>query len=538
MHHPFHLQRGGSLLCLILGGFLMPFPSFAQTNPPQLAQQSQIVKSDPATVSAPSAVTNLDTAQNSVVKVFSTRLAPNPYQPWNKGTPTDVTGSGIVIEGHRIITNAHVVLYGNQIQVQASQAGDKISATVEVIAPGIDLAVLKLDDEKFFDTHPPLPRAAALPAIKDPVMVYGFPTGGDALSITKGIVSRIEFSRYAPNVGGLRIQIDAAINPGNSGGAAIVDGKMVGMAFSRLNNSENIGYIIPSEEIDLFLQNISDGSYHGKPTLFDDFQTLENPALRSFLKLTNSVQGLVVRKPFSDDPAYPLKEWDVITKIGETPVDNQGMIQLGENRHIHFSYLVQKVVKNAKVPLTVIRGGREVHVDLPVLTARPLLIPYLNGSYPSYFIYGPLVFSNVEREYLGDILNTTKGAQIARGLSEKASPLITRMNDKPAFDGERLVVVSSPFFPDKSSKGYDNPMTLVVKSVNNIPIRNLAHLVEVLRDSKEEFITIEPCDLYSETYIFRRAEVLAATDAILTSNGIRSQGSPDALEIWNAKPPQ
>ena len=36
--------------------------------------------------------------------------------------------------------------------------------------------------------------------------------------------------------------------------------------------------------------------------------------------------------------------------------------------------------------------------------------------------------------------------------------------------------------------------------------------------------------------VFRRAEMLTATDEILTDNGVRSQGSPDMLAIWNAKP--
>jgi hypothetical protein len=36
--------------------------------------------------------------------------------------------------------------------------------------------------------------------------------------------------------------------------------------------------------------------------------------------------------------------------------------------------------------------------------------------------------------------------------------------------------------------------------------------------------------------VFPRAEMLAATDGILTDNGIRSQGSPDTMAIWNAKP--
>jgi hypothetical protein len=32
--------------------------------------------------------------------------------------------------------------------------------------------------------------------------------------------------------------------------------------------------------------------------------------------------------------------------------------------------------------------------------------------------------------------------------------------------------------------------------------------------------------------------MLAATDEILTDNGIRDQGSSDTLAIWNAKPKQ
>src|SRR6202042_3211830 len=98
--------------------------------------------------------------ENSVVKVFATMRYPDAFKPWTKQAPTEVTGSGVVIEGKRILSNAHVVLYASQVQIQANQAGDKISATVEAIAPGIDLAVLKLNDKKFFNTPPPLARAS------------------------------------------------------------------------------------------------------------------------------------------------------------------------------------------------------------------------------------------------------------------------------------------------------------------------------------------------------------------------------------------
>ena len=471
--------------------------------------------------------------ENSVVKVFTTMRHPDVYRPWNKQAPSDATGSGVVIEGKRILTNAHVVLYSSQVQIQANQAGDKIPATVETVAPGIDLAVLKLDDESFFDTHAPLPRASTLPDIKDPVLVYGYPTGGTSLSITKGIVSRIEFTSYNYPMSGLRIQIDAAINPGNSGGPAVAGNNMIGLAFSHLGGAENIGYIIPCEEIELFLKDIASGHYHGKPVFFDELQTLENPALRAFLNLAKTDQGIVVHRVDNDDPAYPLREWDVITKIGDTDIDDQGMVHQGDNLRLRFQYLIQKVARNGTVPLTVIRAGKRLQFEVPVPFERTLLIPSLEGAYPAYFVYGPLVFSSASTEFVSGLAN--RGG-LLQALSYLASPLVTRRGDKPAFPGEELVVVTSPFFPHKLSTGYDNAIARTVDTVNGTRIKNLRHLVEVLRDAKSEFIKFAFVGRGGETLVFPRREMVAATDDILTDNGVRAQASPELLAVWQAKP--
>jgi S1-C subfamily serine protease len=468
--------------------------------------------------------------EDSVVKVFSTIRRPDPTKPWSKQSPEEATGSGVVIEGHRILTNAHVVLYASQIQVQANQASDKISATVEAVAPGIDLAVLKLDEDAFFEAHPPLKRATLLPEVKDAVMAYGFPTGGTSLSITKGIVSRIEFTAYNFPLSGLRIQIDAAINPGNSGGPAVVGDRMIGLAFSTLGGAQNIGYIIPSEEIDIFLKDIAEGPYKGKPAMFDELQTLENPALRAFLKLDKSVQGIVVHEPFKSTQPNPLREWDVITRIGDAAIDDQGMVKVGANLRVRFQYLIQKMAKQAMVPLTVVRNGKAMVIQMPVSPTRQQLIPDAQGTYPPYFVYGPLVFSIATSQF-----GFGQSSMMARSIIF-GSPLVTRRSEGPAFPGEELVVVASPFLPHKLAKGYSSPLGEVVKSVNGIPIKNLRHLVQTLRDLKDEFLILAFDRSGSESMIFPRREMLAATDEILTDNGIRSQGSPDILSVWTAPP--
>jgi S1-C subfamily serine protease len=469
--------------------------------------------------------------ENAVVKVFSTTRYPEPFRPWMKQAPQEISGSGVVIEGKRILTNAHVVLYASQVQVQPNQSGEKISATVVAIAPGIDLAVLQLDDETFFETHPPVQRASVLPQIKDSVLAYGFPTGGASLSITKGIVSRIEFTPYNFPVSGLRIQIDAAINPGNSGGPAIADDKMIGLAFSHLGGSQNISYIIPNEEINLFLEDIADGKYDGKPALFDETQKMQSPTLRAYLNLDKAVEGVIVRAPIDSTPSYPLKQWDVITHIGSAAVDDEGMIKLGSNLRVRFDYLVQKIVKNGTIPLTLVRAGKTQTVEVPVSARRPMLIPDLQGAYPSFFIYGPLVFSTATTQLIFSINRDSIDS-----IAWSGSPLMGRRGDAPAFEGEQLVLVSSPFLPHKLAKGYFPPLGWVVKTIDGIPIRNMAHLVEVLRDDKNKFVTIEFFGRGTETIVFPRSEISKATEDILNDNGIRAQGSEEALAVWNAKP--
>jgi len=490
-----------------------------------------LITSLPLARSAAAADAKPPAVEDSVVKIFATARLPDLFKPWTKQAPRDATGTGIIIEGKRILTNAHVVLYANQVQVQANQSGDKISATVESIAPGIDLAVLKLDDESLFDTRPPLPRARALPDVKDAVLVYGFPTGGTNLSITKGIVSRIEFAGYNFPTSGLRIQIDAAINPGNSGGPALSADRMIGLAFSRLGGGENIGYIIPCEEIDLFLADVADGRYDGKPSMFDTLQTFENPALRPFLKLDKSVEGMIVTENDTVDPAYPLKPWDVITKIGDTAIDNEGQVKVEPNLRIRFQYLIQKIAKNGRVPLTVVRGAQPRVIDLPLTANRPTLLPSLDGDYPSYFVYGPIVFSVATQDFIGSFTNVNW----VNSLSAAASPLVTRRSDRPAFAGEELVVITSPFFPHKLSKGYSPAVAQVVKSVNGTRVKNLLHLVELLRNVKDDFVVFDFEGRGQETIVFPRKDMVAATEDILTDNGVRAQGTADTLAVWNAK---
>src|SRR5580692_1649011 len=113
--------------------------------------------------------------RESVVKISATMRYPDLTKPWSKHSPQEASGTGVVIDGKRILTNAHVVLYASQLFVESYQSSDKLPAKVEAVSPEMDLAILRLEDESFFEKRPPVARTSTLPEVKETVLVYGYP---------------------------------------------------------------------------------------------------------------------------------------------------------------------------------------------------------------------------------------------------------------------------------------------------------------------------------------------------------------------------
>jgi S1-C subfamily serine protease len=468
----------------------------------------------------------LDQNRNSVVKIYSTRRDPDFVRPWSKASAREISGSGVIIDGQRILTNAHVVTFAYQILVQGNESTEKAHARVVAVAPEIDLALLKLDDESMFRTRGPLPLSESIPTVKDRVSVYGFPMGGEQLSVTEGIVSRIEFTQFYYLGSGLRIQIDAALNPGNSGGPAISNGKIVGLVYSKMVQAENIGYLVAGEEIAAFLKGSGSGPYPGKPTLYDYFQTTENDALRSRLKLAGDVGGVMVSELHRPNPSYPLRRWDVVTHIGPHALDREGNVRVKDDLRLSFRYFVAKLARHGTVPLTILREGKSIAVEVPVSADAHLLVPFLRGKYPSFFVYGPMVFSPATQELLSQLGERGLGA-----LAMRQNPLASAMFDPQPADGQELVLLGAAFLPHKITQGYGPPMFGSVQRINGTKVKNLVHAAELLRDASGEYLTIELSGR-QEIYVFRRDELARSTEEILADEGIRNQCSEELRPVW------
>jgi S1-C subfamily serine protease len=464
--------------------------------------------------------------EDSVVRVFASLRLPNPLRPWAKQNPVESSGTGVVIDAKTVLTNAHLVIYAGEVFLQGREGGDRVPAKVTTIGLGADLATLTPEDDSFFENRPPLPRAAKRPAVGETLTLFGYAVGGTGLAATRGPVSRVDFGEYADGGQGLRLQVDATAWPGNSGGPAVADGKMAGLVFRRL---ETIAYIIPNEEIDAYLDDVKDRRYDGKPRVVDHFQTLVNEALRSKLGLGRADRGLLVRKAAAPGPNCPLREDDVLTHVGGVPLDNEGMVEFEPSLRLPFTAVVSRLSQKGEVPARLIRRGKPVEVALPVSREDDGVIKSYSGQYPPYFVHGPLVFSPA----FGPAVSTY--AQVSP-FAMVGSPLIARETDRVAFPGEELVVVTAPAFAHKLMRGYGDPVGQVVKDVDGVPVRNLRHLVELLRDGKGEFLTLRFYGEMSETLVFPRKAAEEATLELMAENGVPRRGTPEVMAAWDARP--
>jgi S1-C subfamily serine protease len=340
-------------------------------------------------------------AYPEVIRVFATSQDPDFDGPWQARTPSNSTGSAVVIGPGLLLTGAHVVANATFLQVQKPSHPDKAIARVRAVSHDCDLALLEVADPEFLGDIEPA-ELGAMPKLRDEVSVVGYPVGGEEISITEGVVSRIEVQRYSHSQRHLlAVTVDAAINAGNSGGPVFGDGKVVGIAFQKLTGVDNIGEMVPPPIIRAFLDGVDLGKRPEIPALGITTQNLENPLLRRQLGLNASERGVVVlHVDYAGSADTHLQPRDVITSIAGLPIANNGTVQYMGNYRTRYDVVLGHRYIGDKVEMGIKRGGIARTVTLELRPWRPLVPRSRYDQPPAYFVYGGLVFQTLTRDYL------------------------------------------------------------------------------------------------------------------------------------------
>ena len=439
----------------------------------------------------------------AVVKLLVTFMEPDWVNPWQTKTAQRSTGSGAVIRrdaeggGGMILTAAHVVANATFIQVQLANSPNKHVGRVVSVLHEVDLALVEVDEGLDGVDPVPLPsgKEVRLPKLREKVYVLGFPVGGNDLSITEGVVSRIEVQSYShSHARALAVTVDAAINSGNSGGPVLsqTTGGLVGVAFQGYAGSsvENQGHMVPAPVIDRFLQGVSqdeDARPPQLPSLGVHLQLLNSPSLRKYLKMGEHHTGVMVTHVEHGSSAEGvLAPGDVILEVDGVKLANDGSCVFLGQRLAMVAILQARFIGDV-VPLKLLRDGKETEVDVTLKALRQL-VP--RGQYdvrPPFVIVGGLLFQPLSLEYLqswgGD-------------LKDAPTHLVEQYYDGISGPDKREVVVLSQVLSDDVNVGFtfDSVGLDYVASVNGQPVADMEAFVEALRTGvhgKDEFITLD-----------------------------------------------
>ncbi len=416
----------------------------------------------------------------ATVHITTISTSPDYSKPWQSQATKTTTASGAIINGNRILTNAHAVLYGASIEVKRPGLQKSFPAKVELVDHGCDLALLSVEDPSFFAGVEPLAIGRLAP-IGSTVDAYGYPVGGETVSATSGVVSRVELSTYAHSERDLLIsQIDAAINPGNSGGPVVSDGRIVGIAVQGLEEAENVGYMIPVPVVGRFLQDAADGAIAGIPDLGAYCLPVENEALREYLGLTERQGGAIVTDiNFGSASWGKLETDDVLISIDGVPIANDCTVPFADDTRVHFAHLIQQKQVGETSSFTVWRDRAQVTINLQ-LSRSGLLVP-LPAYEPrcAYRVLGGLVFQPATVESF-----------TAQTSEAPTAVLHCYVTSSYATKERRGLVVLTNVLPHRVNRGYQDWLMDTVETVNGVAVRDFEHFNELLDAVSGEWLNL------------------------------------------------
>jgi S1-C subfamily serine protease len=404
--------------------------------------------------------------------------------PWRQKAVQGALGSGFLIEGDRIVTNGHVVADARQILVRRPDQANPRIATVEAVGHDCDLAVLNVDDPTFFEGIEPL-ALGELPRTGSQVLTYGFPLGGQDVSSTAGIVSRVEMRGYVHSGADahLVVQTDAAINPGNSGGPVVQDGRVVGVAFQGFPGFDNMGFFIPIPVVRHFLEDLEDGTYDGFPDSGLETSPLLSPAYRRERRLPAGRSGAVVNRVIpGSTTAGVVEPGDVLLAIDGQRIANDGTVAVGDAR-VTFQTLFDRRQVGETVQLTVWREGAER--ELSATADRVARYDRMRNRYdvaPRYVVHAGLVFMPLDAELM---------KMFGRNWAQNANRDLVwhqlyREAEQPAeADREVIVLVRVLRHAVNSRMSFTGPVAVDV--INGRPIRSLEDVVEAFASNQGRF---------------------------------------------------
>lgn len=417
--------------------------------------------------------------KDTVVQIFAQHAEFDFLQPYKTPEQSPMTGSGFFInEQGDIITNAHVVDQAVAVWIQIPSLGKRIlDATIESVCPERDLALLRLVPQDLQLIQQELGKVPFLPLgnsdsihRSDEVMALGYPLGQQSLKSTTGVISGQE-QHF--------IQMSAAINPGNSGGPLLnVMGEVVGINSAIIPGAQNVGYMIPINDLKIALPDMYKIKLLRKPFL----GVLFNNATDSMVSYLGNPQpgGCYIVEVVKGSTLFKagIQSGDMLYEINGHILDMYGEMSVpwSEDKISITSY-VSRLAIGDDIHLTYYRKGKRKEATVKFTQAE---LPAVRRVFPGYesidyevgagMVVMPLTLNHVQM--MG---NAASGLAKFTELRYQAEPalIITHIFPSSSLFRARVLTLGS-----------------TITEVNDIKVKTLEEYRDALKKSSQTGILI------------------------------------------------
>ncbi|MFN7975785.1 MAG: hypothetical protein U0166_26160 [Acidobacteriota bacterium] len=436
-------------------------------------------------------------------------------RPWAKRDPSRRNASAVVLAGPSLLTTAEMVGAATLVKIEKFGRSTQAVAHVAFVDPDVNLALLSVDDPRFFDGLTPVTLAPATPMAE---ALRTIRWNDQQLESAATRVKRVEVD--ASLQGSLEhvfLEVQTDLTGGGWSEPVFRGDQLVGLTVSQEDDQR--ARVIPVEVLSLFCRRARAPEYARFPVLGAEWESNADPALAAFLGQAGEPSGIIIRKvPWGGSACGVLEPMDVLLAIDGVPIDAEGFYPHPHLGRLLFPHLlVERHAAGDVVPVKVLRAGHVLDLRM-TLRAYPSaldLVPQSNNGGPPYAVVGGLVFRELDVPYLASWGSewTEKAPAVLR--------LLHRLDQESQRPDRRRIVVLSSVLPSPYNVGYQDIADAVVESVNERAVQSIGDLVGAFESPIGGFHTITLARTASRREIVLDAGGLSdATAGVLAAYGV------------------
>ncbi len=426
--------------------------------------------------------------ETQIVQIFASRKICYYHRPWKPPSFARSRATGFFFQcdedfpGEKglILTSAHAIDQAVRIKISNGREKRQYKVSCLGICHTADFAVLKMEPVELEEYERRNEKIVPLELgdsdtlrVGDKVTGWGYPIGGRKISKSEeGEISRVEIARYHySQERWLVVQASLQQNRGNSGGPVIKDGRVLGMAFQGIRESDRINYFIPINIIRRLLPVLN------QPDRIPHWRYWAQPMpenLKTYFHLDKDDGGVLINYiiPGGGPHRFGLRAGDVLLSIDGLDIDNCGDVYLPQlEQKVFFGEVLSRKRVGDPLSMKVVREGKPSAIEGRIERGLPRLVPKVFTP-ANYFIFGGIGF--VELTY-NCVLNLGKSGQQFR---------YKYLDSFPERPHQKIVIITE-IFPEHGLDGTDRYLKRVEK-IDGVPILNIEHLYRRIQELKDK----------------------------------------------------